>query len=1514
MQLLYMWPFIFMLFIPAIIFLYLLKQKAKEYPFSSLFLWKSAYENLEASTLWEYLKRNLLMFLQILLILLFILALTSPYINKGGSSYENVILVIDNSGSMNSQYTENGKQLDKTRIEVAKEQSIEYLNSFSNDSRFTLITCNDEPSIVLSNRSDKKEVQKAIEELQAEDTKGDLKGAVSLVMSMAAEWESYETIFFTDSSIDIDTVNGEVINLNGVGSNGAIDYISHKKEEDDTLTVLVKVSNYGNTELHTDVNLYTEENIEQIQEISLQPEESHILYFEGIPSKVLYVKAEINEKDGLLNDNIAFDVINEETKKKVLLVTKQNVFLEKAIQTMHNITLFKTNHVKNITNEEKFDLYIFDGMMPQKLSEKGNLIFINPKNSVKEFFTVNKNEKKGGYIKVTGKNHLTKGILDWEFGVNKIQNLEKPDWAKAFFQLGEDTAGFYGAKKNRQVAVLGFDIHESDIALQPEFPIFMYRLLEQCLDTRLVGSSSIVAGEKVELYSHIANEPIKILKNGKEIDSIQLSGTKTVYDKLVTKGIYQIIQKTEDSKEKNSSFIAANFPIEESKTFLNKVIVTGKENVEHTRKNIALQGGKDLRKPILILIFILLCIEGIIYYRQGTFPKKDKARRNLIIALRGLVIVLLILAVINPSIVMKSRTLSTIFLVDVSDSVSNQRKEEEEFVKEAMSQLPRDEKAAVIAFGGDTRVEQFLSEKRLFSQIETTPIMTATNLEKAVQSALSLFQNDTGKRIVLLTDGNENEGTIGQMTQALKRENVQVLIKELDTWKGEEIYLNSLSVPEKINIGDTFQVKVEIESNVKTSAKLSLYAGDELKKTEQIQLETGKNQFLFQDTQNSTGLKGYRAVVEAQKDTIQVNNEYVAFTKAKEGDTILLIEGKKGIGSEMKKLLKAANIHYGAVIPDGAPRTMNEFMAYKSIILLDVYGDDLPNGFMDNLEAYVKDYAGGVVAIGGENSFALGNWRDTPIEKVLPVYMDLQGEKEIPKTAVALVIDRSGSMMEGNGVVTQLDLAKEAAVSAMKAVRSTDEIGVLAFESSFEWVVPMKSASKKEEIEEGIYSIGLGGGTSIYPAIKEAYNELSQSDAKLKHIILLTDGQDEFNEYEDLLKGLKEDRITLSTVAVGDGADKKLLEWLAKEGKGRNYITNMNSDIPRIFAKEVFLSASSYLIQEEFIPVITSNSKIIETASKGLPVMKGYVATSKKESAQVHLMSNQNDPILASWQYGLGKTIAFTSDGENMWTSNYALWKEYSLFWKDIIEWTMTDTDNNHSRSTITQSGGKAVIQYETKDYDKNTEVTATYTNEEGQGKEITLEAFLPGIYQGKAYFNDTGIYSINITKKQDGKVVATENTAAAVQYSNEYKVSESKNSLQDWIKEVNGKWIKTGFDIKKEKIQQVATRKHLAQYVLTMAIILFMAEIICKRLQFDLIRKRKGDLNREFKNKETAITNQKDILEKKEEVKNFTEKQGKKNNNLSTEKQTTRKNKKKTNEQENSLNTEYLLKKKNQR
>ncbi len=1489
MKLSYIWPFSFLIFIPAIILLYLLKQKAEEERVSSLYLWQAAYKNLQATTPWEKLKNNLLMYLQILAMLLLIFALTSPYLIKGGKDYQNVLLVIDETGSMNSIYEENDAQINetkiakqqgikvaknkntKTRLDVAKEQAKVYIDQIPNEARVSIIAGASEPTVILNNSIDKTEVKKVIDSIEGTDTSGTLSNAINLATSITSAWENYQAVFFTDSSLDIGTIQGEVVNLNTTGHNASIDYVSHTVEEDGTITVLVKVSNTGNYDLQADVNLYFDNKLEFVEQVAkegefLKPGETKILYFKNIQTNASIIKAEINEADSLLNDNVAFDILVGGSTKRVLFVSEQNVFLEKAIQTLPDIELYKTPDISNV-EDETFDLYIFDSIVPKKLPKEGNLLFFNPSETVEGLFEV-KGSNDGTWI-TTKEHEVTSYVKDFTFGVNKVLDIDRPDWANSFLSYKKDnlieTAGFVGKTDGRVVGVVAFDIHHSDLPLQAEFPILIYGLANQCMEGSLLSDSVILAGNKIEIYSQNAEETITVTKEqtGKQKDTFKSPTTSIQYNETKQRGLYYVKQGEREA------IFAVNFPIEETQVFGTEVVFTGEAVTQTGGSEGVANGGFSLRIPLIVIILMILAIEWFVTVKQGILPKKDKLRRNVIIGLQSMVILLLLLAIWNPSIKMGNKNTTTIFLVDVSDSVSNQKQEVEDFVKMALKEMPDDNKAGVVAFGADSKVEQFISEKNLFSGLETLPITTATNLEKAVQGAMALFPEEEAKRLVLITDGNENEGSIKSVTQAVLNSNIQVQVKKLASFTGEEVFVEDLQVPDKINIGDTFKVEGVVRSNVKTKAMLSLYAGNVLKGQQEVELETGSNRFIFKDVQKADGLKSYRVIIEADKDTKTVNNEYVAFTKAETAKKVLLIEGKINTAKPMKQVLDAANINYQVTIPDAAPRTLMEFNQYKSIVLLDVHANDLPKEFMSNVESYVRDYAGGLVAIGGDNSFALGNYRGTALEKVLPVYMDLQGEKEVPKMAIALVIDRSGSMANGNETFNQLELAKESAVAALDTLRETDEIGVVAFESSYEWIVPMTTATDRETLEDAIYSIGLGGGTSIYPAVNEACQKLKESNAKLKHIILLTDGQDGFNQYESLLKDLEQSGITLSTVAVGDGADTRLLEYLAEEGNGRTYYTNIDTDIPRIFAKEIFLSVNAYLINEEFTPILTSQKGMLEEVVKqGLPSMLGYIASTKKELATMHLMSEREDPILTSWQYGLGKTVAFNSDGENNWTTHYGTWSDYPLFWKNIIEYTITDMNSSGNDIKISQNGSNATVTFSTEEYSEQTSVEVIASDENGKSQKVILNPSKPGVFEGNLNTFETGIYTINVTKKEGEEVVSTENTATAVQYSSEYRIIEDTKTLEQWVKEINGNFIEQTEEIFKKEIESVSSKKNLAPYFLVVAILLFMIAIVCKRLdirRLELVRKGEQLLSKQYKErKQESVEQQRQKSENK--------------------------------------------------
>ncbi len=1456
------WPLGFLVLLPLIVVFYILKEKAEDRKVSSLYLWREAYRSLEARTPWEKLRNHLLMYLQLLLMLLLILALCGPYLNRGQRVCQNVVIAVDNSGSMGARYYKGEESAKRSRLEEAKKRALEYADSLPENTRVTLIEANETAKLIFTGKTDRYSIREGIRGIQQTDLSGDLSPAVDLIKAMESQWEDYQAALFTDEAVELAGIQAAVENLGGGGKNLSITQVSHKETKEGTADVLVRIENTGTKEAGSDVNLYLDDSLEEIQFAALKPGEAKDLYFRNVKVQEK-IAAEINEADDLVSDNIAYDCVQKKEEKQILLVTEKNIFLEKALAGLENTEVLKTNEASSLENAGEYDFYIFDGIFPEKLPREGSILFINPQESMEGFFEV-KGEEEGVWVEERGS--------DFGFGVSSLTAIETPEWAKAFYLAGGYGAGFSGERNGQRITVLAFDIHGSEWPLLPEFPLKIYEIAQESLETGLLSENRITAGGRVTVY-------------GKE-------GNRTYAD-TERCGYFTI----EDGEEKEA--LAVNFPQEESKTW--KAAQGAKAGKPEQKAESLLSAVLPLRGILIFLAFLFLFIEWMVYLHQGTFQERSKGQKRQILFLRGAVLLCLALAWVNPSVSLGHRPAATVFLVDVSDSVSGKEKEAVSFVKEAMAALTEGEESGVIAFGKEARIEQFMNRGRLFSDLETVVSGSATNLNQAVAAALGMFPDNAPKRLVLLTDGKENEGNIEELATLLKEKKIKLVVKK---WEGSgtaEVSVESVSVSDRVNIGDTFKISIHINSNVETGAVLSLYAGNEKKAERHLELQKGSNRFVFTDTQEAAGLKSYRAIIEPDLDSITMNNEYCAYTQAEAPETLLFIEGQPGQGDEFAKLLDAANIVYQRIVPGAAPRTLIELSAYPSVLLLDVYAPDLPEGFMKQLETYVKDYGGGVAAIGGSNSFALGGYRDTPLETVLPVNMDLIGEKEIPKMAMVMVIDRSGSMSLGDSRASQLDLAKEAAVEALGSLRPEDELGVIAFETSYDWVVELQAASNKESMEDSIAAIGLGGGTSIYPAVEAAMERLSKSDAKRKHIILLTDGQDGYNGYDELLKRLDKEDISLSTVAVGEGSDESLLNRLAEEGNGRYYYTDINSDIPRIFAQEVFRAAKNYLVNRRFTPAITSNSSLIrEAAAKGIPELYGYVAASPKERAQVHLASDTGDPIYTTWQYGLGRTAAFNSDGENKWTKDWGKWDNYPLLIRNMINWTMADTFQDKNKLEIVQKGNSLSLSYELEKYSENSSVEAILTDENGKQQTLEFKEILPGSFKGEISLEETGIYGINIRQKENGVATTVRNTAAALQYSEEYRLHEDISSFEQFVEGNEGRYIEAASEVPLVEPEQVRGRTSLGILFLILCIIAFLLDIIMRRFRFKSRRLEKKQITKKTSSQKSS-----------REEKMNKEKKIRKEQEIKTRKKVEKRPKK---EEEGKLNTAQLLKKKEER
>ncbi|SHH96886.1 VWA domain-containing protein [Clostridium grantii] len=865
-------------------------------------------------------------------------------------------------------------------------------------------------------------------------------------------------------------------------------------------------------------------------------------------------------------------------------------------------------------------------------------------------------------------------------------------------------------------------------------------------------------------------------------------------------------------------------------------------------------------------VLILIPLSLIFIYYISRKLRVDKLRKRIMLFFRCTIAILLILALSNMAIKWTSKEITTIFLADLSDSVKTEKNQIDEFIKDSIKYKNKNDYIGVTAFGEEAIVDSFISKNFSFSGVQSTPKGIYTNFETAIHSAFSIIPEYTKKRIVLITDGEENSGNILSMAALLKEKGIDFKVKKVEKITGEEVSVEGIDLPQNLSIGGEFNVVVTINSTINTDAEINLFSGEESKLREKVKLNKGENKFVFKDIAIEGGFINYKVTINAVNDTNVKNNEATAFTDIKDRPRILVVQDNEGEANEIIKILQASGIEYDLLRSSSLPTTLENLSKYKSVITCNVSAENLSDKFLNILESYVKDIGGGFVAVGGDNSFALGGYFETPLETILPVYMDLRGRKEIPSMALNLVIDKSGSMSGA-----KLALAKEAATRTLDALREQDEIGVLTFDDSQFWVVERQQIKNKEAIAEDIGTIREGGGTSILPAIEEAYESLKESNAKIKHIILLTDGQAERTGYEELIEEMNKDGITISTVAIGNGSDTVLLENIAKKGNGRYYYSDEATNVPRIFAKEAFMASRTYLNNEEFTPVIENYSSILSgVADNGLPNLLGYIGSSPKDTAQVVLKSSEEDPILTMWRYGLGKTIAWNSDMSGKWSSNYISWENNMKLWQNIINWTIDNYESSDSNMEVNLDGSKAKIKFTTKDLESVVDTEVEVLTPSMEKKTVKLYPSSPGEYSGEMDLNDTGVYILKGIQKNGNEILSTAKAGVNLPYSPEYNIGNTSAVLDDLVKAIDGKFIEEPQEVFQGNLDKVQGKKDLTNIFLIIALIFFILDIAFRRLN-PPVEKFQQKLKNLAKNKNKSGSKEKIIVNKSftDELKN---------------------------------------------
>lgn len=719
-----------------------------------------------------------------------------------------------------------------------------------------------------------------------------------------------------------------------------------------------------------------------------------------------------------------------------------------------------------------------------------------------------------------------------------------------------------------------------------------------------------------------------------------------------------------------------------------------------------MQTGITFDNPWALALIPVVVVFIILTGRNLKF--KSVIRKRMITALRIMLMLCLVIALSSPNIKSTLNQTATIFVADVSDSLRRSRGRIQEFIQDSLGYISDRDITGVISFADEAAVVKMPDKANNGNLSLNTKIKTGgTNIEKALTLAQSVMPENAAKRLVLLTDGRETSGNAEEKAKKLSRLGYTVDVVAFEESIGDEVQMEELSVPKQVNAGERFDISLKIKSTANTNAVIRLYQNRTLAQEKSVELYDGDNLFVFTDTAEETGMITYTAEVVADSDTVIQNNQLSGFTQVLDKPKILLVE--RGNSGENLVRYIDGYAQITRVKPEEVPVTMQEIIKYDAFVLTDINYEWLNEDFVVLLEQAVKHNGKGLLVTGGENSYAPGGYKGTLLETVLPVNMDINEKEEKPNLGLVLVIDKSSSMSGGEYGITKLDLAKEAAIRTVEVLEDTDWLGVIAFDETVQWVIKTEQLTDKKKATDLIGSIRPGGGTQIIPPLNEAWKNLREKDTKLKHIILLTDGHAEQYGYDRVIRNINSDGITLSTVAVGEEADAMLLKALARGGNGRFYKTDEFSDIPSILVKETFLAGQKYLQNRSFYPELVSSSGILKGIEE-IPPLDGYVATSIKSTASMIFKSDTDDPVLAVWQYGLGRTAAWTSDIQGTWTSQWSIWHDAPVFWGNLISWLIQKNMNTEYSVDTTVKDGKGII-------------TVTFENEIPQND--TLEGIL---------------------------------------------------------------------------------------------------------------------------------------------------------------------------------------------
>ncbi len=795
-----------------------------------------------------------------------------------------------------------------------------------------------------------------------------------------------------------------------------------------------------------------------------------------------------------------------------------------------------------------------------------------------------------------------------------------------------------------------------------------------------------------------------------------------------------------------------------------------------------------------------------------------RATRWTALAARLIVIGLLAAALAQPSWRRESEDVAVTFVLDASQSVPGKlQRAVERFAADARARASErrdgDRLGSVtVAKGG--YVQQLPAPFTASIEQQHKGSLDQTNLAAGVNLALAVKPTDAAYRIVLASDGLETTGSLLQAAEAAKALRVPVDVIPLRFKHEAEVIVDRVVVPSNARENETMTVRVVLNATRATRGRLALLVdnkplnlGGEGGASAPIELEAGTNVRQFSVPALARGALKFEPVFipdpASEGDAIAENNRSSAVTFVSGEGRVLVLASDARASEALERVLRESSLKADVRTPAEGPQTIGDFNAYDLVLVVNEPADHFSQKQQEDLKRYVYDSGGGLVMIGGDQSYGAGGWIGSPLEDALPIRLDPPQKREMPKGALALVV-HSIEMPEG------VYWGKRTAEAAVDALSRLDLVGINEFtggvsgQAGVEWVYPLSPVGDKSRVKRAINNLTFGDMPDFTPSLELAYDALAAAkDAGQKHVIMISDG-DPSAPSSGLLDKYLDAGITISTVGVfpHNSGNTGSLEWIARYTKGTYYYVNDQAGlatIPQIFIKEARTVRRSLIWEgEAFTPTLAPGAAEAMRGVSAVPPIRGYVVTAEREGLALTTMKGrEGDPILAQWQHGLGKVVAYTSDAATKWNPDWVGWSGYKAFWEQHLRWAMRPTGNANLRVTTQAKGDSTIIDVDALDAQGEHLNFARFRGRvsfaDGTSADVDLKQVGPGRYQAALASTPPGSSVVSLRyaapdpQAAAGVLEGTVQAAINRPFTDEYRSLEDNAPLLEQVAAMTG-------------------------------------------------------------------------------------------------------------------------------